>query len=162
MECFNKPEDACYKTSLCMGEGMCLSPNGQSVACGGLDSACSIFNLNSQADRDGNIPTSRILTGHKGYVSSCQYIPDQDNRLITSSGDRTCGLWDVTTGQRISVFGGEFPSGHTADVLRYSDFSTTILHGIGINAYLEFVTLMFTFFLFFSKLLLKFVFLVFF
>lgn len=99
-----------------------FSPNGQSVACGGLDSACSIFNLNSQTDREGNLPTSRILTGHKGYVSSCQYVPDQENHLITSSGDQTCGLWDVTTGQRISVFGGEFPSGHTADVQRYSLF----------------------------------------
>jgi len=95
-----------------------LAPNGQSVACGGLDSACSIFNLNSQADRDGNMPVSRILTGHKGYVSSCQYVPDQETRLITSSGDQTCVLWDVTTGQRISIFGGEFPSGHTADVQR--------------------------------------------
>ncbi|XP_008783473.1 guanine nucleotide-binding protein subunit beta [Phoenix dactylifera] len=97
-----------------------FAPNSQSVACGGLDSACSIFNLNSQVDRDGNIPVSRILTGHKGYVSSCQYVPDQETRLLTSSGDRTCVLWDVTTGQRISVFGGEFPSGHTADVLSVS------------------------------------------
>jgi len=97
-----------------------FAPNGQSVACGGLDSACSIFNLNSQADRDGNMPVSRILTGHKGYVSSCQYVPDQETRLITSSGDQTCVLWDVTTGQRISIFGGEFPSGHTADVLSVS------------------------------------------
>ncbi|KAG1368486.1 Guanine nucleotide-binding protein subunit beta [Cocos nucifera] len=97
-----------------------FAPNGQSVACGGLDSACSIFNLNSQVDRDGNIPISRILTGHKGYVSSCQFVPDQETRLITGSGDQTCVLWDVTTGQRISVFGGEFPSGHTADVLSVS------------------------------------------
>lgn len=59
-----------------------------------------------------------ILTGHKGYVSSCQYVPDQETRLITSSGDQTCVLWDVTTGQRISIFGGEFPSGHTTDVQR--------------------------------------------
>ncbi|PKA57037.1 Guanine nucleotide-binding protein subunit beta-2 [Apostasia shenzhenica] len=97
-----------------------FSPNGQSVACGGLDSACSIFNLNSPVDRDENIPASRILTGHKGYVSCCQYVPDQESRLVTSSGDQTCGLWDVTTGQRISVFGGEFPSGHTSDVLSVS------------------------------------------
>ncbi|XP_039140095.1 guanine nucleotide-binding protein subunit beta [Dioscorea cayenensis subsp. rotundata] len=97
-----------------------FSPNGQSVACGGLDSACSIYNLNSQVERDGNIPVARVLTGHKGYVSACQYVPDQDTRLITSSGDQTCVLWDVTTGQRISVFGGEFPSGHTADVLSVS------------------------------------------
>lgn len=94
-----------------------FAPNGQSVACGGLDSACSIFNLNSHVERD-NIPVSTVLTGHKGYVYSCQYVPDHESRLITSSGDQTCVLWDVTTGQRISVFGGEFPSGHTADVLR--------------------------------------------
>lgn len=96
-----------------------FSPSGQSVACGGLDSVCSVFNLNSPVGRDENLPISRTLSGHKGYVSSCQFVPDEDTRLITSSGDQTCALWDVTTGQRISVFGGEFPSGHTADVLRY-------------------------------------------
>lgn len=95
-----------------------FSPNGQSVACGGLDSVCSIFNLSSQTDKDGNIPVSRMLSGHKGYVSSCQYVPDEDNYIITSSGDQTCVLWDITTGLRTSVFGGEFQSGHTADVLR--------------------------------------------
>ncbi|KAG2703449.1 hypothetical protein I3760_06G138100 [Carya illinoinensis] len=96
-----------------------FSPTGQSVACGGLDSVCSIFNLNSPMDKDGNLPMSKMLSGHKGYVSSCQYVPDEETRLITSSGDHTCVLWDITTGLRISVFGGEFQSGHTADVLRY-------------------------------------------
>ncbi|KAI3786324.1 hypothetical protein L1987_39923 [Smallanthus sonchifolius] len=97
-----------------------FSPGGQSVACGGLDSVCSIFNLSSPTDKDGNIPVSRMLSGHKGYVSSCQYVPDEDNHLITSSGDQTCVLWDITTGLRTSVFGGEFQSGHTADVLSVS------------------------------------------
>jgi WD40 repeat protein len=99
-----------------------FSPTGQSVACGGLDSVCSIFNLNSPTDKDGNLPVSRMLSGHKGYVSSCQYVPDEDTHLITSSGDQTCVLWDITTGLRTSVFGGEFQSGHTADVLRYRWF----------------------------------------
>ncbi|KAK1404125.1 Guanine nucleotide-binding protein subunit beta-2 [Heracleum sosnowskyi] len=97
-----------------------FSPSGQSVACGGLDSICSIFNLNSSMDKDGNVPVSRMLSGHKGYVSSCQYVPDEDTHLITSSGDHTCILWDITTGLRTSVFGGEFQSGHTADVLSVS------------------------------------------
>ncbi|KAJ6395863.1 hypothetical protein OIU77_021007 [Salix suchowensis] len=97
-----------------------FSPTGQSVACGGLDSVCSIFNLNSPTDKDGNLPVSRMLSGHKGYVSSCQYVPDEDTHLITSSGDHTCVLWDITTGIRTSVFGGEFQSGHTADVLSVS------------------------------------------
>lgn len=97
-----------------------FSPTGQSVACGGLDSVCSIFNLSSPCDKDGNLPVSRPLNGHKGYVSTCQYVPDEDTHLITGSGDQTCVLWDITTGLRTSVFGGEFQSGHTADVLRYT------------------------------------------
>ncbi|KAJ9152688.1 hypothetical protein P3X46_026226 [Hevea brasiliensis] len=97
-----------------------FSPTGQFVACGGLDSVCSIFNLNSPSDKDGNLPESKMLSGHKGYVSSCQYVPDEDTHLITSSGDHTCVLWDITTGLRTSVFGGEFQSGHTADVLSVS------------------------------------------
>jgi guanine nucleotide-binding protein G(I)/G(S)/G(T) subunit beta-1 len=97
-----------------------FSPTGQSVACGGLDSVCSIFNLNSPTDRDGNLNVSRMLNGHKGYVSSCQYVPGEDTHLITGSGDQTCVLWDITTGLRTSVFGGEFQSGHTADVLSIS------------------------------------------
>lgn len=99
-----------------------FSPNGQSVACGGLDSACSIFNLNSQPGGNGNLPISTVLRGHKGYVSSCQYLPNEENRLITGSGDQTCVLWDINAGQRLSIFRGEFSSGHTADVLRYIDF----------------------------------------
>lgn len=95
-----------------------FSPTGQSVACGGLDSVCSIFHLNSPTDKDGNLPVSRMLSGHKGYVSSCQYVPDEDTHLITGSGDQTCVLWDITTGLKTSVFGGEFQSGHTADVYR--------------------------------------------
>ncbi|PIA55708.1 hypothetical protein AQUCO_00700191v1 [Aquilegia coerulea] len=97
-----------------------FSPSSQFVACGGLDSVCSIYNLTSPVDRDGNLPMSRTLSGHKGYVSSCQYVPRDDAHLITSSGDQTCALWDVTTGQRISAFGGEFSSGHTGDVLSVS------------------------------------------
>ncbi|KAA3454002.1 guanine nucleotide-binding protein subunit beta-2-like [Gossypium australe] len=97
-----------------------FSPTGQSVACGGLDSMCSIFNLNSATDRDGNLPVSVTLNGHKGYVSCCQYVPDEDIHVITSSGDQTCVLWDITTGLRTTVFGGEFQSGHTADVLSVS------------------------------------------
>lgn len=97
-----------------------FAPTGQSVACGGLDSMCSIFNLNAQPDADGNLPISRTLTGHKGYVSSCQCVPNEEAHLITASGDHTCVLWDIATGLRTSVFGGEFQSGHTSDVLSVS------------------------------------------
>ncbi|XP_078430424.1 GTP binding protein beta 1 isoform X2 [Wolffia australiana] len=97
-----------------------FAPNGQFIASGGLDSACSVFDLLAPADNDGNLPVARTLTGHKGYVSSCQYVTDDETHLVTGSGDQTCVLWDITTGQKVSVFGGEFPSGHTADVLSIS------------------------------------------
>ena len=84
-----------------------------------LDSFLFIFSLSSTADKDGTVPVSRTLSGHRGYVSCCQYVPNEDAHLITSSGDQTCVLWDVTTGLKTSVFGGEFQSGHTGDVLRY-------------------------------------------
>ncbi|RYR22818.1 hypothetical protein Ahy_B03g068115 isoform A [Arachis hypogaea] len=110
-----------------------FSPTGQSITCGGLDSVCSIFNLNSATDKDGNLPVSRTLCGHKGYISSCQYVPDEDTHLITGSGDQTCVLWDITTGLKTSVFGGEFQSGHTADVLRYEYAVTLSCLSISIN-----------------------------
>ncbi|CAN1255705.1 Guanine nucleotide-binding protein subunit beta-2 [Linum perenne] len=83
-----------------------FSPSGQSVACGGLDSVCSIFNLNSPADKDGNLPVSRMLTGHKGYISCCQYVPNEDAHLITSSGDQTCAFLSINeTNSRMFVSG---------------------------------------------------------
>ncbi|PWA65589.1 G-protein, beta subunit [Artemisia annua] len=48
-----------------------FSPSEQSVACGGLDSVYSIFNLSTPLDKDGNLPVSRMLSEHKGYVSCC-------------------------------------------------------------------------------------------
>ncbi|KAL9260544.1 Glucan endo-1,3-beta-D-glucosidase-like protein [Drosera capensis] len=79
----------------------------RSVACGGLDSVC-----------DGNLPVARTLSGHKGYVSCCRYVLDEDNHLITGSRDHTCILLDITAGLRTSVFRGEVQPGHTSDVLR--------------------------------------------
>ncbi|KAL3843462.1 hypothetical protein ACJIZ3_000865 [Penstemon smallii] len=74
---------------------------------------------------------SKMLSGHKGYVSSCQYVPDEDTHLITASGDQTCVLWDITTGLRTSVFGGEFQSGHTAGVFKV--FLLLLWFSISIN-----------------------------
>ncbi|KAK8656254.1 hypothetical protein V6N13_098210 [Hibiscus sabdariffa] len=90
MERSNEPENSWHKAALCMGY-----------------------------DMDGNLPVSISLSEHKGYVSCCQYVPDEDIHIITSSGDQTCVLRDITTGLRTSVFGGEFQSGHTGDVLRF-------------------------------------------
>eukprot|EP00052_Salpingoeca_macrocollata_P000717 m.21934 g.21934 ORF g.21934 m.21934 type:complete len:348 (+) comp10805_c0_seq2:79-1122(+) len=86
------------------------SPSGSLVASGGLDNMCSVFNLRSN---EIPIQCKRELSGHTGYLSCCRFVTD--DRILTSSGDMTCGLWDVETGQFIGDF-----AGHTGDVMSLS------------------------------------------
>lgn len=97
-----------------------FSPAGTAVACGGLDNVCSIFHLSSSPDKEGNLPVSRTLMGHKGYLSCCRYVPDHEAHILTSSGDQTCILWDAEANKRIQTFGGDSPSGHNGDIMSVS------------------------------------------
>jgi guanine nucleotide-binding protein G(I)/G(S)/G(T) subunit beta-1 len=96
------------------------APSGSYVACGGLDNICSIYSLKT---RDGGtVRVSRELPGHTGYLSCCRFI--DDNQIVTSSGDMTCALWDIETGQQTTSF-----TGHTGDVMSLSlapDFKTFV------------------------------------
>ncbi|KAF2719783.1 guanine nucleotide-binding protein-like protein subunit beta 1 [Polychaeton citri CBS 116435] len=86
------------------------SPSGNYVACGGLDNICSIYNLSA---REGPTRVARELSGHHGYLSCCRFI--NDRRILTSSGDMTCVLWDIETGQKITEF-----ADHLGDVMSLS------------------------------------------
>uniref|UniRef100_A0A1I8GCN0 Guanine nucleotide-binding protein subunit beta n=1 Tax=Macrostomum lignano TaxID=282301 RepID=A0A1I8GCN0_9PLAT len=86
------------------------APSGNFVACGGLDNICSIYSLKT---REGNVRVSRELPGHTGYLSCCRFL--DDNQIVTSSGDMTCALWDIETGQQTTSF-----TGHTGDVMSLS------------------------------------------
>ncbi|XP_062505215.1 guanine nucleotide-binding protein subunit beta-1 [Corticium candelabrum] len=86
------------------------APSGSFVACGGLDNICSIYSLKT---REGNVKVSRELAGHTGYLSCCRFL--DDSQIITSSGDMTCSLWDIETGQPNTQF-----TGHTGDVMSLS------------------------------------------
>ena len=86
------------------------APSGNFVACGGLDNICSIYSLRT---REGNVRVSRELPGHTGYLSCCRFI--DDTRILTSSGDMTCALWDIETGTQVTQF-----QGHTGDVMSLS------------------------------------------
>jgi len=86
------------------------APSGSYVACGGLDNICSIYSLKT---REGNVRVSRELPGHTGYLSCCRFL--DDTQIVTSSGDMTCALWDVETGQQMAVY-----AGHTGDVMSLS------------------------------------------
>jgi len=84
--------------------------SGNYVACGGLDNICSIYSLKT---REGNVRVSRELPGHTGYLSCCRFL--NDSQILTSSGDTTCCLWDIETGQQLTSF-----IGHTGDVMSIS------------------------------------------
>lgn len=86
------------------------SPSGNFAACGGLDNVCSIYNL---ASREGPVRPARELSAHTGYLSCCRFLDDR--RILTSSGDMTCLLWDVDAGVKIQEF-----SDHTGDVMSVS------------------------------------------
>lgn len=92
------------------------SPSGSMVACGGLDNVCSVYPLEQQYRNPGS--ASRVLGGdgagvesaHLGYLSCCRFL--NDRQMITSSGDMTCGLWDIQSGERMTTF-----KGHTGDCM---------------------------------------------
>jgi len=86
------------------------APSGNLVACGGLDNICSIYNLTS---RDGPSRVSRELSAHSGYLSCCRFI--NDRRILTSSGDMSCMLWDIDSGTKVSEF-----TDHLGDVMSLS------------------------------------------
>lgn len=73
-----------------------FSPTGSQVACGGLDNICSIYDV---ANKDGKV--QRELSGHTGYLSSCRFMGSDGSKMLTSSGDMTCKLWDCNTGADI-------------------------------------------------------------
>jgi WD40 repeat protein/serine/threonine protein kinase len=42
----------------------------------------------------------RELDGHNGSITALRFTPD-GSRLVVASGDRTCGQWDLATGQEL-------------------------------------------------------------
>jgi guanine nucleotide-binding protein G(I)/G(S)/G(T) subunit beta-1 len=91
-----------------------FSPSGKFVACGGLDNVCSIYEVNLQSETgiDNKLPVFE-LAQHEGYLSCCRFI--DDDRIITSSGDSTCILWDVNAKSPIRTF-----ADHIGDVMSVS------------------------------------------
>uniref|UniRef100_A0A669BQH7 Guanine nucleotide binding protein (G protein), beta 5b n=1 Tax=Oreochromis niloticus TaxID=8128 RepID=A0A669BQH7_ORENI len=76
----------------------------------GLDNKCSVIPLS--LDKNENLAAKKkSVAMHTNYVSGCSFT-NSDMQLLTSSGDGTCALWDVESGQLLQSF-----HGHTADVL---------------------------------------------
>lgn len=84
----------------------CYSHNNQFIASGGLDSTCSIYDVEKIPEGGWHSDKPyRELCQHEGYLSSCKFIGDnQNNKIITSSGDGTCILWDIIKNKSIQQY----------------------------------------------------------
>lgn len=81
------------------------------VACGGLDNNCSIYDVSAASGVGAGVAPPTRLEGHDGYLSSCKFLDGR--RMLTSSGDSTCALWDLDSKRKTQTF-----SDHSADVMR--------------------------------------------
>lgn len=45
----------------------------------------------------------RTVATHTSYMSCCLF-PNTDRQILTGSGDGTCALWDVESGQLLQSF----------------------------------------------------------
>ena len=61
------------------------------------------------------LQVSRELAAHTGYLSCCRFIGESGSKILTSSGDMTCMLWDVESGKQETEF-----SDHNGDVMSIS------------------------------------------
>ena len=78
------------------------------VAAGGLDNVCSLYTVS--AATSGNDKPICELAQHDGYLACCEFIgPD---KILTSSGDSTCIMWDINSGAAEAVM-----SDHAGDVM---------------------------------------------
>lgn len=87
--------------------GCAISPSMQMATSGGLDNLITVFSLNTPEGAPAQIV--RELTGHNGYISCLDYV--DETRMLSASGDKTLGLWDMERMDRIGTF-----IGHTNDV----------------------------------------------
>ncbi|CAJ0939012.1 unnamed protein product, partial [Ranitomeya imitator] len=76
----------------------------------GLDNKCSVYPLTF--DKNENMAAKKkSVAMHTNYLSACSFT-NSDMQILTASGDGTCALWDVESGQLLQSF-----HGHGADVL---------------------------------------------
>jgi len=83
------------------------SPGGRYVSCGGLDNTLYLFKLTE----DDSIPQTSIdLKGHEGSISRTRFLDDE--RVISTSGDKSAILWNISATNVEQQF-----NGHLGDVL---------------------------------------------
>lgn len=103
------------------------APSGNIIACGGLDNKVTVYTISS----DEEMASKKKTVGtHTSYMSCCIF-PNSDQQILTGSGDSTCALWDVESGQLLQSF-----HGHTGDVMSIdlapNETGNTFVSGVSI------------------------------
>lgn len=88
-----------------------ISPSGKLVASAGLNNNCTIYRVSKENRVQQNVVS--IFKGHTCYISDVNFL--DNSRIITTSGDMTCALWDIPKAKRITEY-----SNHLGDVLGMS------------------------------------------
>lgn len=88
---------------------------GELVACGGLDNLCSIYRV-AHTDASPYVAqrAHKELAAHDGYLSCCRFF-DKGSKIVTSSGDSSCIMWDIQRAESLSHF-----NDHNGDVMSVS------------------------------------------
>lgn len=86
------------------------STSGNLVACGGLDNKVTVYPIDNI--EDVNMSSRKKTVGTHTSYTSCCIFPNSDQQILTGSGDSTCALWDVESGQLLQSF-----HGHSGDVM---------------------------------------------
>jgi WD40 repeat protein len=83
------------------GSVYCLAYDnrGEVLCSGSFDSTCLLWNAG------GTCTNFNILSGHKNAILDVKFTNDSE-KVITASADYNCGVYDVTTGDRIKRFMG--------------------------------------------------------
>ncbi|KAF4533312.1 hypothetical protein B566_EDAN004433 [Ephemera danica] len=84
------------------------APSGNLVACGGLDNKITVYPLSLEEDVSAK---KKTVGTHTSYMSCCLF-PNSDQQILTGSGDSTCALWDVESGQLLQSF-----QSHQGDIM---------------------------------------------
>lgn len=107
------------------------APSSHMVASGGLDNVCTVYDLRKRKSIV-NVPPASELFGHMGYISACRFR--SENELLTSSGDGTCALWNVSRSKMVSHF-----TGHNKDVLdlRVCPTNANLFASAGVDAVVQ-------------------------
>lgn len=74
-------------------------PKHMSFAVATVDGTLTVFSTDMNTSN-----TITILSGHKGFVNSITYEPDEGTRLASTGDDMTCRIWALTDVKQESIF----------------------------------------------------------